>query len=201
MTGHLGPHSIASLFWCDNGGNQQRSNWVPKPATTPPAEPPQAANILRQVGTGKATSLQGRNSGLNICPFSGFQSLLGGAESRKWASGTPRKMRLGSEWQRRYGETDGEAFRQDWLQGGGPQRRGKGKKGIHPHVSSEWTKACRSAWGHTLITHASVYTRTRLRRAHGRDCHTDTRVAEMHADEFCSGRGRATCVLMAWPAC
>lgn len=40
MIRHLGPHSIISLYWWDNGGNQQRSNWVPKAATTNPAEPP-----------------------------------------------------------------------------------------------------------------------------------------------------------------
>lgn len=59
MTGHLGPHSIMSLYWCDNGGNQQRSNWVPKAATTPPAEPRKLQISSDRLAPGKLHLSQG----------------------------------------------------------------------------------------------------------------------------------------------
>lgn len=65
---------------------------------------PQAANNLRQVSTKKAkVFFQGKahvspgknNSGLNICTFGGFGSLLGGAESREMEQGTPSEDEAG----------------------------------------------------------------------------------------------------------
>lgn len=92
---------------------------------------------------------------------------------------------------------NGEAFRKGWLQGGVLRGRGGRKKEVPQHVYSRWTETRVSAQESISTTHVSAHTRTSLRRAHRRDCHVETRVAEMHVDKLCSGRGKATRVLVA----
>ena len=64
---------------------------------------------------------------------------------------------------------------------GALREEGKGKRG--------YTHTClQNGPKHAGVpVHMSAYTRTSLRHACGRGCHADTRVAEMHADKFCSG--------------
>lgn len=69
MTGHLGPHSITSLFWCDNGGNQQRSNWAPRAATIPPAEAPKLQISSDRSAPGRLRLSREEILGLTSAPF------------------------------------------------------------------------------------------------------------------------------------
>lgn len=76
--------------------------------------------------------------------------------------------------------------------GRGPQRKGREKREGAPtrvHV----TETCGSACGHIPTTHVSAPTRISLRRAHGRDCHADTRVTDTRGQALLCGVGRQPC--------
>lgn len=90
---------IVSFYWGDDVGSQQGSNWIPKVAIIPPAEPPKLQiSPDRPEGSG-SLSPRRRHSGLNVRPGSGPGSSLGReTEGRGWADRQARgKMWPGSK--------------------------------------------------------------------------------------------------------